>query len=387
MALIPRRHGLRALVAGAAAVLVAAVPACSGPAPGGPGSSGSLVVGIEVATTGPAAAVGRDVLRGAQLAASRIDAAGGVLGRRLTVVAADDNGTVLAVHRAVDKLLAASPIAVIGSIYPALAAAADPLLRAAGIPEVRVSEGGAPGGGVSVAWTDDQLVVTEASEVVNVLHASSAAAVVDPAAAQIVPALLKLLDHAGVSTPAVTLGTSGDPAPLLDALEAGRPDVLLLAADDQTAAKLLDVAPPPSGSRCLVVGSPIGAPVSAAGGCLAVGLPPPPDLPGGAAYVSAYLHAYGSATSPGALGALAYDAVSLVADAAGRAGSAGHGKLEAALGATVGFAGVTGSITAASGTGDRVVPPLVVLDTTDAGVTGVDPAWAAFAGWTPPRGK
>ena len=62
--------------AGVAAAAVAPLPAVAGDA-------GAIVIALEAPLTGSQSANGKDMLRGAQLAASQVNARGGVLGRKV----------------------------------------------------------------------------------------------------------------------------------------------------------------------------------------------------------------------------------------------------------------------------------------------------------------
>jgi branched-chain amino acid transport system substrate-binding protein len=87
----PRRL---AMVAASAAMLVTA-SACSsgGSASGGSSSGGTVNVGISTSLSGSIANLGQTGLQGLQLAIADINAGGGLLGKKIKVISADDNVT------------------------------------------------------------------------------------------------------------------------------------------------------------------------------------------------------------------------------------------------------------------------------------------------------
>lgn len=84
---------------------------------------------------------------------------------------------------------------------------------------------------------------------------------------------------------------------------------------------------------------------------------------GAAEFANSYKSAYGA--YPTDVAALAWDSVNLLADAARRAGSSDAGPIRDALSATSGFIGITGTITLKDGKGTPVNKPVVVLKNTD----------------------
>lgn len=79
-------------VAASAAMLVS-VSACSSGNAGNSGSGGSVSVGISTSLSGSIANLGQTGLQGLNLAVSDINAQGGLLGKKIKVISADDNVT------------------------------------------------------------------------------------------------------------------------------------------------------------------------------------------------------------------------------------------------------------------------------------------------------
>ena len=347
-----------------------------------------VVVGIELPLAGPGAADGAQVLRGAQLAAAQADAAGGVLGRQLQVVARTDGGR-MSLARAVAGLLRLHPVAVVGPTDGAASAAAAVLVRRAGVAYVSLAAGGAvPPGAVTATWTDDQLARVEAAEVTEVMRAHRVAVVEDAAApaAGVVAAMTPLLGQAGVALAApVPLAPTGDPVTTVRQAVAGRPDAVLLAGAPGEAAALAAAAGAAGmGGRCVVVAAPAAPSPADAGagtGCVAGGVPPVAALPGGPAFAAAFQDRFHA--TPGPWAAFGDDALRMLIAALRSAGSADAARVDDALVHSAGVAGVTGDITLDPATGERRVAPLAVLDLGAAGTGGVDPPWASFAAWPP----
>jgi len=370
---------------------------CTGPSsPAAGGGPRSVTVAVEAPLTGPSAAAGADLVRGVRMAVAQLDAGKGILGHQVRVVVGDDRGRLAVARRVAATLVADRPVAVVGPPDPTLAAVVEPLYRRAGLAVLDVAPGGAPRSGVvELQGDDEQLAVLDAQEIVSVLHARTVAVMADPGlpVAAAVPALQALLVQAGVAVPLVAdLQKPGDVGTALTELAVMKPDVVVLAVSDAQAGGLAAALVAAGvGSRRLVVETAPGAAAfaGAAGRAgtdtLVGGLPPLSQMAGGPAYQVAYLRRYGVDAGPwGALGA---DAVTVLSDAARRAGAiTGPAVAEAAMN-SASLQGVTGDLTIDPDSGRRRVPPLAVLDIAKSGVMSIDSAWAAFSGWPPPSGK
>jgi ABC-type branched-subunit amino acid transport system substrate-binding protein len=118
---------------------------------------------------------------------------------------------------------------------------------------------------------------------------------------------------------------------------------------------------------------------AAAAGCLNSGVPSAELLPGGNRYTAAYRARYH--TGPGTWGAFAYDSLDMLVAAVGRTHRWTGPKLLGALRHTRGLRGVTGVTTILPASGNRVDPPVVILDIDAAGRYMIDAPWATFAGY------
>ena len=98
---------------------------------------------VRIAVMGPMsgeqASTGLDMLRGTQLAAARLNARGGVLGRRLVLVAGDDRADPATGAKVARRLVRSGVSAVIGPFNSAVGLRALPIYRAAGLPIVRLT--------------------------------------------------------------------------------------------------------------------------------------------------------------------------------------------------------------------------------------------------------
>lgn len=95
---------------------------------------------IAIGWAGPAAdSIGAGSLRAARLAVEEINAAGGVKGRPLKLLVADDAGDPDSAVRVAQRLVASPAIAVIGHIYSSATLAAAPVYNGAAKPVVEIS--------------------------------------------------------------------------------------------------------------------------------------------------------------------------------------------------------------------------------------------------------
>ncbi|MBK5259196.1 MAG: ABC transporter substrate-binding protein [Thermoanaerobaculia bacterium] len=99
-----------------------------------------IPIGLYGALSGSEAAFGTSTLQGVRLAAEEINAAGGVLGRKIKVIAEDDQGKADEAASAVTKLVTSdNVIAIIGENSSNQSLAAAPIAQAAGVPMISPS--------------------------------------------------------------------------------------------------------------------------------------------------------------------------------------------------------------------------------------------------------
>ena len=343
--------------------------------------------------SGEEASTGLDMLRGAKLAAARLNASGGVLGQRVVLVPGDDGADPATGAKVARRLVRSGVSAVVGPFNSSVGLQALPLFRAAGLPIVRLTSATATEGfGVTTQPMISQIAPVEQAELTGVLHAHTVAVLYDPSTytSAIATQLAGSLQGAGVSVPVQTVldphASSAQVDQALQAVAATRPDVTYLAMYGPQAGAIASrlAAAPGAYGRCFVDLAAQGPTfVSAAGvsaaRCLNSGVPSAAQLPGGKRYTAAYRARFHIA--PGTWGAFAYDSLDMLAAAVERTHRWAGAKLRSALQHTRGFHGVTGTTTILPASGNRAKPPVVILDIDAAGHYTVDSTWASFAGY------
>ena len=123
--MITKRFAIPVVLAATALTLTA----CSGgPGGSGPaGSGGDYKIGVLVSQTGAAAQLGNGELQGAQLAADTINAAGGINGHQITLVPLDDKSTPDQALQQAKSLLQQGVVAVVGPSVAGTCNAVAPL--------------------------------------------------------------------------------------------------------------------------------------------------------------------------------------------------------------------------------------------------------------------
>jgi branched-chain amino acid transport system substrate-binding protein len=103
-------------------------------------TTGDIPVGVYGALTGDQAAFGTSTVNGVKLAADEINAAGGILGRKIRLVIEDDQGRAEAAASVVTKLITANDvIALIGENSSNQSLAAAPIAQSNGVPMISPS--------------------------------------------------------------------------------------------------------------------------------------------------------------------------------------------------------------------------------------------------------
>jgi branched-chain amino acid transport system substrate-binding protein len=341
--------------------------------------------------SGEEGSLGIDMLHGAQLAQSRLNARGGVLGRRIVLVPGDDRADPATGVTVAQRLVRLRVSAEIGPFNSSVGLQALPIYRAAGIPILRLTSASATEGfGVTNQPMVTQIAPVEAAELTGVLHARSVAILFDPSTytSAIATQLASTLGAAGVSVPVDTAldpkASAAQTEQALRAVAAAGPTVTYLAMyGPQAGAIAARVAATPTAyGRCFVDLAAQGpdfvpAAGAAAASCLNSGVPSDIQLPGGRAYSRAYRQRFHQ--EPGTWGAFTYDALNMLAAAVRRVHRWAGARLTSALSHTRGFRGVTGTTTILSPSGDRAKPPVVILDGNAAGRYTINRAWASFA--------
>lgn len=369
--------------------------AAAGPAP--------IKVAVEGPMTGPQASTGIDMLHGAQLAVSRINAAGGVLGRNLQIVVVNDRAEPSVAVSVARQAIAKGASAVVGPFNSAVGVENLPTYRSAGLSIVRLTSAtDTEGYGVTTQPMVGQIAPVEEGELANQLHATSVDVLYDPSTytAGIASQLVSLLEAAGVEIPVDRSVppslTSSQRRAVLNAVSAKPASVVYLAMYGPQAGMFARGLAAAKGGghalgQCFVDLAAQGpsfvtaAGRSAASECLNSGVPSSDELPLGASYTAAYQARFH--TAPGTWGAFTYDSMAILASAMISSHQVEGPAVRSALADTTGFAGVTGTTTVLKPSGNRQDPPVVVLDIGTDGQYAVDPSWAAATGYSTSAGS
>ncbi|NPV69792.1 MAG: ABC transporter substrate-binding protein [Firmicutes bacterium] len=100
------------------------------------GEKGDIIIGHFAPMSGDTAAWGQMEVKGVNLAVEEINAAGGVLGRKIKVISYDDRGDKVEAVNVVKKLISEKAVAIVGEQTSSASMAAGPIVAAAKIPAV-----------------------------------------------------------------------------------------------------------------------------------------------------------------------------------------------------------------------------------------------------------
>jgi ABC-type branched-subunit amino acid transport system substrate-binding protein len=345
--------------------------------------------------TGPQASTGIDMAYGALLAVNQIDAAGGVDGVKLSLIRVDDRATAAGGRSAARKAISAHAFAVVGPFNSSVGVVNLPTYRRAGLPIVRLTSSlKTEGFGVTTQPMDSQVAPVDIEEVTKVLHAARPAIIYDTStytagiARQVKTGLSKAGDPVVAYIPVKTAQANYSAA--VRRAAAKHPDLLYIAAYGADAGHIAKTASTLGGTgHCFVDLAAQGpdfvtaATQSVASACVSSGVPSAQQFAGAGQYVAQYQSLFH--TSPGTWGTFTYDSVEVLANAIKQAGW--HQKaVITAMDHTANYQGITGPITIAPSTGNRVQSTVVILDVNSSGNYVVDPQWASATGFPIPTG-
>ncbi|MFI0432760.1 MAG: branched-chain amino acid ABC transporter substrate-binding protein [Candidatus Nanopelagicales bacterium] len=386
-----------------AAVTVLLAAGCSqattsAPAPSGqpsqPGQSSQsedFRVGLEAPLTGTQSELGQGMLRGAQLAANKLNSSGGILGKQVSIVPIDDAADPVTGTAAAEAAVG-SIDAVVGPYNSGVGLATLPIYRDAGLVPMRLTSADNTAGlGFTLQPMTSQIAPTAGAAIGNWLKAGSVAIVYDETADYTrlaASALQSDLQGRGVAVSAfipIAPGQAGYDDALAQAA-ATNPAVTYLATYYPEAAVLAKgLAAANSPSTCVADYSAFdngfitNAGVDVAQRCDVLGVPSPSDFSGSADLVASYQQDF--AAAPNVWSPYTYDSVLLLADAITRADSAEAAALAPALAATNGWSGWTGPVTLETPSGNRVPSQVAVLKVGADGSYTINEAWAQTSGF------
>lgn len=369
-----------AVFSAALAMMLAACGASSGSSASGSNgagsSSGDYVVGVPMPITGAEAQSGTEIFDAEQLAASQINAAGGVLGHKIVLSEQDDACDPQTAVNAANKLVSEGVQAITGGYCSSAALPAEPIYARAQLPDLQPAANSTsltqqhlsdvflldPNGGLQAQ--------TAASFFVNVLHASKIVIADDQSAysvnvAQLAAADLGKLGATVASTQAVPATTTDFSSVIAKVRQTGATVVYWTGYYSQAALFVKQLRSAASNVTFVAADGSVDPTYikdagSAANGSYATIALTSQFIKGSkaTAFDSAYQSKYNSA--PGPYSAYGYDTIYALADAAKQAGSLEPAKVAAAL-HKVNFQGLTGSVSFDS-SGNRVGAKFVVLE-------------------------
>jgi branched-chain amino acid transport system substrate-binding protein len=383
-----RKTRLATALSLAALALLAA--GCGSSSSGG-GSSNAFRVGLEAPLSGDQAVLGKGMLKGAQLAATQLNARGGILGKQVEVVPIDDAADPATGVKAAKSAIDAGLDGIVGPYNSGVGIETLPLYVHAGLVPIRLTSDNSTNGlGFTLQPMTYQIAPVASRALTGWLGAKTVAIAYDPTqnyTVSVSKALKDSLQKAGVTVTAYQKVQPGKKsyADVVKKLAAGNPDVIYAAVyfpEGGLIAKEMQQAK--VRSQCIAdyasydTGFVQTAGVAAARACPVVGVPAPEDFSGAAAPVGAYRAKFGQA--PGTWSPYTYDSLNLLAYGVKKAGGAGAKVLSGVLDGVSGWKGWTGSVTIDPHNGNRRPATVVIVDTDSSGQLHVDQAWARAVG-------
>lgn len=321
-----------------------------------------IVVAVEAPMSGEGREDGLDQLRGVELAARQVNARGGVLGRRVLVIRADDEGEPDKALSTFRRVARARADAVIGPYNSSVGVINLPwYLRARIVPVQMTSTDATSGMGVNVQPKTRQISPVEVAYVRDTWKPSRAVILAGSSTflAGEADGMQAGLQRAGVTVTRLPVEAGAtDCAPIVAQALASSPDAIYistkinegicvaraLVATGSTVKCLLGFA---NADPSFVARA--GVPLSQR--CVFSGVPLPQAFPTARGYVRDYRAAF--RMQPATWGSFTYDAARILFAAMERAGTTAYRPVMRELKATRGFRGATGTITIDPRTGDR----------------------------------
>jgi len=239
-------HLRRIIAMTAVAVAVAGLAACSSSkasssTSGGPTTSGNPIkIGVPTALSGTSAQGGTDMVNTAKLAADEVNASGGVLGRKISIVPEDDACDAQTGVQAAQKIVTQGVAMVVGGYCSGVSLAEEPVFKQANIPFLLSISSSqkltqqSNDNVFRVIFDDGQLAPVEASYISTGLKATRVAILSDDStfgtgyAAGAKAALAKYPQVKIVYSDKITAGQSDYTSTLVNIGQA-KPDLLLFA--------------------------------------------------------------------------------------------------------------------------------------------------------------
>ena len=359
----------RSRVAAAALAAVGLAAAALAPIPAVAGDKGTIVIALEAPLTGSQASNGKDMLRGAQLAAMQVNARGGVLGRTIKIVGVDDKADPALGAQAVQEAKAAGAVAVIGPYNSSVGLVNLSLYEEAGIVPLRMtSDNRTEGYGATLQPMNSQISPVEV-DYISGLGIDSVAMLVDPSAytKSIASRTAKGLEKAGIKVTQIVIPASASDysAEVGEALATG-PDMVYSATYFPEGVLIAEeLAQANTTATCFMNLANVDdafveeAGITTSRNCTFSGVPAAPQLPYAGDYVTAYRAEFG--INPDVWGAFTYDSAWVLFNAMAQTGTTKYAPLLDAVLHTRGLQGATGPIDIRSKSGNREDVPMYIL--------------------------
>jgi branched-chain amino acid transport system substrate-binding protein len=331
---------------------------------------------MEGPLSGSQASNGKDMYRGVKLAVSQVNAQGGVLGRQVTLVRADDQANpdlALSVAKGAKK---AGAFAVIGPYNSSVGVINLPYYVSKKIVPVQMtSTDDTTGEGVTVQPKNSQISPVEV-DYLQGKKVRNVVMLVDPSSYTqgMADRLQSSLSASGVTVTSlpVTEGQNEYSALVAQALTSA-PDYIYVSTYYPEGSKIASAINAANSTTGCFMGLANVDPafvtqagVSAAQRCVFSGVPEAAQMPTAKRYVAAYRAAF--KTAPGVWGTFTYDSANILFAAMEKTGTTKYSKVLKALKETKNFAGQTGPITIDPKTGNRTNVPVYILEVNDRGV-------------------
>lgn len=380
----------KALVLLSASVVALALGAC-GSSDSGSGDSDTIRIGLEGPLSGSQKATGEGMLNGARLAASDLNAKGGIDGKQVEIVPIDDAADAATGVKAANAAVEEGLDGVVGPYNSGVGIKTLPIYEKAGLVPIRLtSDSDTNGMGFTLQPMDYQIAPVETTAITDWLKAGKVAILWDPTQNYTTSAaedVKKGLEAAGVKVTAfneIQPGEKSYEADVKKALDTD-PDlvfsVVYFPEGGLIAKSMYEIKPQ---ARCLAdyasndPGYITTAGKAAAQACPTGGVPAPADFPDGKKFVADYEKEFGG--EPGTWSPYTYDSLRFLADGVRQAGGFDADKLTRELNGFKDWEGVTGSVTIDPDNGNRDPATVTIDSVSDDGQFHVDGDWDRAVG-------
>ena len=363
-------HRALAVAAGLLAVGAIATPALAETIGGNPGASdGPIFIAVEGPQTGSQASTGQDMLRGVQLAVKQVHAKGGVLGRQVRIVKANDQANPSLAKKVAGQVISGSSVAVIGPYNSSVGLLNLPLYTSNKIVPVQLtSTDDTTGEGVTVQPKNSQISPIEFNYITTKFAPTRVSMLVTQSTyTQGMANRLQasLLRKGFLVTQIPIAEGQADYSAQVTAALADKPTVLYLSTYFPEGALIAkQFAASGSSAKCFAglanqdPGFITAAGIADSQACVFSGVPEPTQFPTAKNYVKQYKATFNK--NPGTWGTFTYDSANILFAAWKKAGTTTYAPVIRQLKKTTNFAGATGKITIDT-QGNRPNVPVKIL--------------------------